>query len=73
MDDDIHRASKLAAKVYPKVFRTELAKQLIVERSPDAVPGHSSLVNDELIHAITLFGSERQITPSDSRVLQPAN
>jgi protein-tyrosine phosphatase len=48
------------------------AKHLIVERCPDAVPGHGSLVDDELIAAVRIHGSGEFCPLEDPAILQPA-
>ena len=48
------------------------AKHLIVRRAPDAVPGHGSLVDSNLVHAVRSVGVANQMKPTDLGVLQPA-
>lgn len=48
------------------------AKRLIVERCPDAVPGHSALVDEDLIAAVRAHGRKRKISEHDETATAPA-
>lgn len=48
------------------------AKRLIIERSPDAVPGHAALVDEELIDTIKALGKSAGMDLTDRTVLEPA-
>jgi len=48
------------------------AMRLIVERCPDAVPGHSALVDQELIEDVRAHGRKRKMSEHDEAVTAPA-
>ena len=50
----------------------EEATRLIVERCPDAVPGHSALVDDDLVAEIRSYGRAELRPLDDSAILEPA-
>ena len=50
----------------------EAAARLIVERCPDAVPGHSALVDDDLIAEIRSYGKAELRPLDDPAILEPA-
>ncbi len=48
------------------------AKRLIVERCPDAVPGHAALVDEVLIAEVRAHGRKRKTSEHDEAVTAPA-
>jgi hypothetical protein len=49
-----------------------VAKSLITSHTLDAVPGHSQLVDDQLIAAVVAHGAKRFLPLPDPDILTPA-
>ncbi len=50
----------------------DAAKRIIVDSCPDSVPGHSALVDDELVAAVRAHGLNRRICAGDPSAIEPA-
>ena len=51
---------------------SDVARDLVANRSPDAVPGHGRLVDATLVHNVRSHGKSNYIPIADQSILEPA-